>query len=156
MSAIERFHCIRFEDSAKNLGIILDNVISFKNQINKVVKSSFTTLKQLHQVKGYFSTDNLKQLVSSLILCNIDYCNVLYFGISSCLTNKLQHVQNFAVRLVMKRKISTSKLDSAITDLHWLKVKFRIVYKVLLIVHNCIRGNAPNEIKRYYLQQTRA
>ena len=122
--------CIRFVDSAKNL-----------------VKSSFTTLKQLHQVKGYFSTDDLKQLVSSSILCNIDYCNALYFGISSCLIKKLQHVQNCAVKLVLKRKISTSKLDLAITDLHWLKVKFRSVFKVLLIVHNCIRGNAPNEIQ---------
>ena len=69
--------CIRFVDSAKNLGVILDNVLSFENQINKVVKSSFTTLKQLHQVKGYFSTDDLKQLVSSSILSNIDYGNSL-------------------------------------------------------------------------------
>ena len=31
-------------------------------------------------------------------------------------------------------------------DLHWLKVKFRCIYKILLIVHNCIHGNAPNEL----------
>ena len=139
--------CIRFVDSAKNLGVILDNVLSFENQINKVVKSSFNTLRQLHQVKGYFSTDDLKQLVSSSILCNIDYCNALYFGISSCLVKKLQHVQNCAVKLVMKKKNFLGKLDSAITDLHWLKVPFRSVFKQLLIVHNCIRGNAPNEIQ---------
>ena len=47
----------------------------------------------------------------------------------------------------MKREISTSKLDTAIIDLHWLKVKFRIVHEVLLVEHNCIRGNTPNEIK---------
>ena len=38
-------------------------------------------------------------------------------------------------------------MDTAITDLQWLKVKFRIAYKVLLMVHNCTRGNAPDEIK---------
>ena len=120
---------IRFVDSAKNLGVILDNVLSFENQINKVVKSSFTTLKQLHQVKGYFSTDDLKQLVSSSILCNIDYCNALYFGISSCLIKKLQHVQNCAVKLVIKTRISTSNLNTAITDLHWLRSNFLLYIK---------------------------
>ena len=39
--------CIRFVDSAKNLGVVLDNLLSFENQINKVVKSIliFNTLQ---------------------------------------------------------------------------------------------------------------
>ena len=32
--------CIRFVDSAKNLGIVLDNVLSFDVQVNKIVKST--------------------------------------------------------------------------------------------------------------------
>ena len=47
--------CIRFVDSAKNLGIILDNILSFESQINNLVKVCFITLKKLHQVKGYLS-----------------------------------------------------------------------------------------------------
>ena len=31
-------------------------------------------------------------------------------------------------------------------DFHWLKVKFRHIYKILLIVHNCLQGKAPEEI----------
>ena len=31
-------------------------------------------------------------------------------------------------------------------ELHWLKVKYRIIYKILLIVHNCLHGNAPNAV----------
>ena len=52
--------CIRFVDSAKNLGIILDNTLSFESQINKVVKVCFATLKKLHQVKGFLSEEQLK------------------------------------------------------------------------------------------------
>ena len=29
---------------------------------------------------------------------------------------------------------------------HWVKVRDRIIYKILLIVHNCLHQNAPNEI----------
>ena len=37
-------------------------------------------------------------------------------------------------------------MDKVMMDLHWLKVKFRNIYKILLIVHNCLHGNAPNEL----------
>ena len=36
-------NCIRFVNSVKNLGVILDNYLSFERQINSVVKSCFNT-----------------------------------------------------------------------------------------------------------------
>ena len=39
--------CIRFVDSAKNLGVILDNELCFADQINHVVKSCFSTTRKL-------------------------------------------------------------------------------------------------------------
>ena len=36
--------CIRFVTSAKNLGVILGDVLSFEQQITKVVKSCFSTI----------------------------------------------------------------------------------------------------------------
>ena len=44
--------CIRFVDSAKNLGVILDNKLSFEQEISRVVKAGFFTLQKLNQVKG--------------------------------------------------------------------------------------------------------
>ena len=138
--------CIRFVDSAKNLGVVLDNILSFEIQINKIVKSSFSTIKKLSQVKGFLSKEDIQQLVSSLIFSLLDYCNSLYYGINSNLIKKLQHVQNCAAMLVSKRRIPAGCMDKVLTDLHWLKVKFRCIYKILLIVHSCIHGNAPTEI----------
>ena len=42
--------------------------------------------------------------------------------------------------------IPSAKMDKVLLDLHWLKVKFRSVYKILLIVHNCLHHTAPKEI----------
>ena len=70
--------CIRFVQSAKNLGVVLDDVLSFENQVNKVVKSSYCTIKKLYQVKGYLTEVQLKQLVCSYVLSNLDYCNALH------------------------------------------------------------------------------
>ena len=138
--------CIRFVESAKNLGVILDNVLSFKSQVHKVIKACYCTIKDVSSIKGFLSESHLKQLVCSCIFSLLDYCNSLYYGINSNLITKLQRVQNCAAKLVSKKKISSSSMDDIFKDLHWLKVKHRIVFKILLIVHNCVQGSAPKEL----------
>ena len=115
--------CIRFVKSAKNLGVILDDELSFESQINKVIKGCYATIKRLSPIKGY--------------LCE---------GINANLMTKLQRVQNCAARLVSKT-IPSGCMDDVLLKLHWLKVKFRCVYKILLITHNCLQQNAPKEIR---------
>ena len=77
----------------------------------------------------------------------MDYCNALYYGINSSLIQKLQHVQNCAARLVSKARIPRGCMDKVMSDFHWLKAKYRPIYKLMLIVHNCIMLNAPEEIQ---------
>ena len=124
----------------------MDGVLSFETQINKLVKVCFMTLKKLHQVKEYFSKEHLQQLVASLILSPIDYCNSLYYRVLSSLMKKLQHVQNCAVRLVMKQRIPAGGIDGVLMSLHWLTVRYRCIFKLLVIVYNCLHGAAPVEI----------
>ena len=76
----------------------------------------------------------------------MDYCNALYYGISTSLMIKLQRVQCCAARLVSKTKITARNMDKALMDLHWLKVKFRSIYKICLITHNCLNQKAPKPI----------
>ena len=140
--------CIRFVDSAKNLGVMLDSFLSFETQINKIVKSCFSILRELSRIKMFLSQQQLQVLVSSKIFSHLDYCNSLYYGLPANLITKLQRVQNCAARLVMKNRVPyRSSLDGVFYQLHWLKVKFRILFKILLIVHNCLLDHAPNEVR---------
>ena len=63
---------------------------------------------------------------------------------------KLQSVQNAEVRLVCKvnryQRLSVIKL---MRD-HWLKVKDRIAFKVLLIIHKVIIESAPPAFKQMF------
>ena len=57
--------------------------------------------------------------------------------------DKLQVIQNIAARITLNR----SKYCSAtqcLKELHWLPVKHRIQYKVLVLVYKCVRGEAPD------------
>lgn len=139
--------CIRFVESAKNLGVMIDSMLTFEEQIQKVVKSCFLTIRKLSKVRIYLSQDQLQVLVSSLVFSNLDYCNSLYYGLPGYLIKKLQRVQNCCARLVWKKGVPlNSSLDPIFTHLHWLKVRFRIIYKILLMVHNCLHGKAPQDL----------
>ena len=144
---LDDYSCIRFVESAKNLGVILDSVLSFETQINKVVKSCFNIIRNLSKIKVFLSQDQLQMLVSSLIFSRLDYCNSLYYGTNLNLIKKLQYVQNCAARLVLKRSLPfQTSLDGVFNELHWLKVRHRIIYKIVLVVHNCLHLKGPNEV----------
>ena len=134
--------CIRFVETAKNLGVVYDQQLNFDAQVTKVAKSCFQMIRNLYSIRHFINSTQLKQLVCSKILSKIDYCNILYFGINESSLRKLQHVQNCAARLIIKKENPMS-LDNFFYRQHWLKVKERIHYKVLLIVHKCITLQAP-------------
>ena len=135
--------CIRFVDSAKDLGVMLDTELTFDNQIKKIVKSCFIVIRKLASIKHFLSSTQLKSLVCTNIFSQLDYCNSLYYGLNLSSINKLQRVQNCAARLVRKKNVP---LDDVFVDCHWLKVRERILFKLLLIVHKCIHQKAPDSL----------
>ena len=82
----------------------------------------------------------------------MDYCNVLYFGLNNDIINKMQRIQNAAAWLIMKvNGYDKIDLDELFNSLHWLKkIRERIVYKVLLIVHKSVHNMAPVELCRLF------
>ena len=70
------------------------------------------------------SDDTKKTLVQSFVSCRLDYCNVLLFGISGGLIQRLQSVQNAAARLVTGAP-RRDHITPVLRQLHWLPVKQR-------------------------------
>ena len=137
-------NCIRFVNSAKNLGVILDNDLSFDRQINSVVKSCFNTIRNLSKIRAFLTYEQLRTAVCACIFSKLDYCNSMYYGINSILINKLQSVQNSAARLLRRKEgLGNVSTTNYIKKHHWLCVRERIIFKICLLVHKCLHANAP-------------
>ena len=138
---------IRFVRHAKNLGVILDEILSFEQQVQYVVKASICMIKKIAEIKSFLTEDELITVVCACILSKIDYCNAVYYGINENLLKKLQSVQNSAMHIIRKR---TNQHELSTTELfkkyHWLPVRKRIIFKMLLIVHKCLLGRAPESL----------
>ena len=105
-------------------------------------------IRKLSAIKHYLSVEQLKVLICSYIFLRMDYCNALYYGLNQSSLNKLQHVQNCAARLLQSKRYGTH-LDEVFSNNHWLKVRERILFKILLIVHKCIHEKAPPSLCKF-------
>ncbi len=85
------------------------------------------------------------------------YCNALLGGCPASSINKLQIVQNAAAR-VLTRSRKYDHITPILQSLHWLPIKFRISYKILLLAYKALNDLAPayltNLLSRYNLTRS--
>lgn len=72
---------------------------------------------RLRQLRDEDSLETLRQLVTSLVLSRIDYCNVVLAGLTASTIAPLWRVQNAAAHLVL-RLDHLSHVTSALRELH--------------------------------------
>src|SRR6056300_671167 len=81
-------------------------------------------------------------LVNATVTSRLDYRNSLLYGVHECLLNQLQRCQNNAARVVtLTRKYN--HITPVLFDLHWLPVRYRITFKILLLTYKSLNGLSP-------------
>ena len=101
---------------------------------------SFASLRKIRSIKNYLNQELLKILLSALILSCIDYGNIVLIGLTK--------LQSQSIVKTTARLISGTKKFDHITPvfkaLHWLKIRERIQYKMILQVHKCLKMESPS------------
>ena len=96
----------------------------------------------MRRIRRHLSMDTAKMIAHSLITSRLDYCNFLLFYFDDKYMEQLQRVQNSLARVVCK----TSKfchITPALYSLHWLKIKYIIVFKINTLVYKTLHTNQP-------------
>ena len=127
----------------KNLGVWLDSRLNMEKHISNISRSSFYMLYNLRHIRRYLDQKSAETLIHAFISSRLDYCNGLLFGLPDSQINKLQHVQNACARLVSGSS-KFSHITPVLIQLHWLPIRQRIAFKILLLVYKALNGQAPN------------
>ena len=112
-----------------------------------VIRPKGVELGKGGRIRKYLFRRSTEMLIHAFVSSRVDYCNSLLYGLPAYQLNKLQRVQNAAARLIFLES-KYCHVRPLLYNLHWLPVKFRIDFKILLLTYKAINGLAP-----FYLQE---
>ena len=90
------------------------------------------------------STESKPELVHSLILTQIDFCNASLYGLPNTDLHGLQMILNYAVRFFVNiPRYNTDRITQGAIELHFFPLKARIDFEICLLAHKSLLSREP-------------
>ena len=85
------------------------------------------------------------------MISKLDYCNSLLLGSAQYQLDKLQCIQNIACHVVTNLR-KYDHITVSMRNLHWLRIRGRITFKVALLVYKAGCGNLPQYLSELFIK----
>ena len=90
---------INQSNQSKSLGLIIDENLSWKAHIHEISKKVSSGIGALKRVRPFVSMHTAIKIYKGLIEPHFDYCSAVWDGLTQQLSEKLQKLQNRAIRV---------------------------------------------------------
>ena len=97
---------IEFSKSITTLGICIDENLTFDEHVNNICLKASRQISALQRLTGLLDMPSRKAIYNSFIVSNFNYCPLVYYFTSRESINKMQKIQERALRFVLKDSVS--------------------------------------------------
>ena len=143
---------IKRVDHIKSLGLTIDAQLSWSKHVDEISKKVSSAIGALKRVRPFIPTDVAVQIYNALILPHIDYCSPVWDGMSGCLTDKLQKLQNRDARVITQSPFDTSS-NLLFAMLRWEKLSLRHKKQKALIMYKTLNELAPDYLQCLFTER---
>ena len=106
----------------RNLGVILDQSLTFNDHISAICQSVHLHIRSIGKVRKLLCFDACATLINALISSRLNYCNSIHYNLPDTKIGRLQIVQNQGARILTSSP-SREHITPVLKQLHWLKVR---------------------------------
>ena len=140
------------------LGVDFDSDLTLKH-VRNVAKKCFYTLKNMFKIRRCINETTDKAMVHTMITSKLDYCNAVPYGLPESTLKHFTRVQNLSARFISQHG-KYGHITPVLKQFHWLPMRQRINYKVLILTFKSLNGLAPTYLeelmKRRPMKRTRS
>jgi hypothetical protein len=133
---------INSKSTVRDLGVILDENLTFEQHISHVSSASFLHLKVISKVRKSLPMSQCMSLIHSLVISRILYCGSIYYKITAQQLLRLQRILNAAIR-VGSGRLKTAHIGDLVLKYNWLPIEGLIFLRMSLFIFSVIRSGQP-------------
>ena len=129
-----------------NVSVSLDEELSLSTHVNLLISRCYRQLRSIRTCRRALTHSAAVMMVNSFIVSRIDYCNSLLVACSQQQLDKLQHILNCTAQVIYGGRRGDHVIPLLCDNLHWLRIRERITFKLRLLVYKATHGLAPSYI----------
>ena len=136
-------------DEIKVLGVLLDSKLNFNPHISSICKRASQQINALRRISKFLNTDGRLKVYKSFVSANFSYCPVVWMFCGKTNRNKLEKLQERALRFVYNDK--TSSYDDMLTRSNMLSLSvFRLRF-MAIEVYKCVKQNNAQYLNELFV-----
>jgi hypothetical protein len=128
---------IPFSSTVRNLGITIDQTLSWSPHIAEVSKNIFGSLHSLRRLQNFLPLHTKLTLTQSLLLPLLDYGDIAFLDLKEELLDKLERLQNVCIRYIFGLR-KYDHISEFRSQLRWLPIRRRRDVHVLSLLFNLL------------------
>lgn len=131
----------------KYLGIVIDENLSFNQQAEFIIKKVAKKVNFLYRINRYVSMYTRVTIYKTIVAPHFDYCNTIMVNFSKFNIQRLQKIQNRAMRAILRCDRYTP-IKSMLEALCFMSIQQRIYYNTCILVYKIVNNRAPDYLTR--------
>ena len=140
---------LKISETLKILGVHIDKNMTWNEHVTKLRHKTNGIVRHLHRVNQLLPMKVKLQLYDSLVASHLNYADIIWSGCNSANKQKLQCVQNFALKSIL----GMNKYDSAteaLKKLKYLNLEEKRKIHEGVFAHKVLTGKMPKNITEDY------
>ena len=137
-------HIIKNIPKTKYLGVIIDQHLNWKQQVDAVYKSYCTKLKLLTRL-SYLPKQTLEEIYFKTIIPSVVYCIAVWGSSAESGLQKLEKVHARAARIINQLP-KEHDTDNILEKARWLPLTYIYKKRIITIMHDCFYGHYDHRI----------
>lgn len=126
----------------KYLGLIIDNQLKFSKHADYVIDKVNKKINFFRRLSNNLSMYSRVTVYKSIIAPHFDYCPTILFYLNETEKNRLQKIQNRAMRVILKVNRYV-RIRDMLECLQFMNIDQRLVYQNLLFIFKMIHNLLP-------------